>query len=335
MRAASTAALLGVAVILVAAEATELSGASFSATSSNPGNSFGAATSFEKIRVASGTYSGNNTNNRAITGVGFQPDVVIVKANATQVAVVRTSTMTGDASKPMTGASGLATGRIKSLDADGFTLGTHATVNASSTTYYWIALKAATAELKVGTYNGNGTSQSIGGFGFSPEYVATLSAGAHNAIMRFQGMTRSFRFDANTGTTTGITSLDANGFSVGGDSQANASGTAYHYLAFNEVSGRIDTGTYTGNNADNRNITGVGFQPQYVLTRPNDTATGRPGMHRPGSLAGDSTLRFNNAANAPNNIQALQADGFQLGGSADVNFNGVTYHYLALRDGGP
>jgi hypothetical protein len=336
MRPVWTLVLIGAVVALLAAKATELSGASFSATTSNPSNGFQAATSFEKIRLASGTYSGNGVDNRAISGLGFQPDVVIVKGNANQVAVIRTSTMTGDASKPMSGATGLVADRIQALQADGFQVGANSAVNANGTAYYWIALKAAAAELRVGTYTGNGTSQSVGGLGFSPEYVATLSAGANQAIMRFQGMTRAFRFDSTNpagGTTTGITSLDANGFSVGADAQANANGTTYHYLAFNEVAGRIDTGSYTGNNTDNRNVTGVGFQPGYALIRANDTGTGRLGVHRPSSLGGDSSLRFNNTANAANQIQALQADGFQLGNNSDVNANGVTYHHLAIKSG--
>ena len=38
---------------------------------------------------------------------------------------------------------------------------------------------------------------------------------------------------------------------------------------------------------------------------------------------------------ANNRIQALQADGFQLGNSGDVNANTVTYYYLAVRSSAP
>ncbi|MCH6563764.1 MAG: hypothetical protein IH800_15240, partial [Myxococcales bacterium] len=33
----------------------------------------------EALQMATGTYPGNGTTSQAITGVGFQPDVVIVK----------------------------------------------------------------------------------------------------------------------------------------------------------------------------------------------------------------------------------------------------------------
>jgi hypothetical protein len=317
-----------------AAAATQLSTAAFTAQTSNPSNLFQAATSFENLRVASGSYTGNAADGRSITGAGFQPDLVIVKGNTTQVAVARTSTMSGDSSKPLVGATPLQSDRIQSLEPNGFTIGTDAQVNSSGVTYNWTAFKAAAGELRLGTYTGNGTSQSIGGVGFSPEYVAVLGAGANNATQRFSGMTRAFRFDAATGQTTAITSLDADGFSVGSSIDANASGTTYDYLAFNDVAGRVRTGTYTGDATDNRAIGGVGFQPQYVLVRANDTATARRALARPQALTGDSTLRFDAMFNGSNRIQALQADGFQVGTDGDVNATGVTYHYLAVKNPG-
>jgi hypothetical protein len=149
-------------------------------------------------------------------------------------------------------------------------------------------------------------------------------------------MTRSFGFASDTGITTGITSLDANGFSVGNSAQANSNAATYHWFALNESAGLVDTGTYAGNGADNRNITGVGFTPSWAMVRSGSTnvANPAPSVQRPSSLAGDSSMRFDGTANAANQIQALQADGFQLGTSANVN-NALltpTYHYLAVRN---
>ena len=72
--------------------------------------------------LASGSYTGNGANNSSITGLGFQPDVVIIKGNNAQLTFIRTSTMTGDASKQLSSNPALVTNRIQSLDADGFTL---------------------------------------------------------------------------------------------------------------------------------------------------------------------------------------------------------------------
>ena len=178
-------ALLGAAVLLLALGTAPFSAANLSATTSNPGNSFTGSTYFGFF--ASGYYTGNATDNRAIAGVGFKPDVVIVKGNTAQTAAIRTSTMSGDVSKPMAGATAQLADVIQSLDADGFTVGLNARVNSADVGYEWMAFRAQEGLLKVGSYTGNGTSQSVTGLGFSPEYAAVFSAGANNAVQRYSG----------------------------------------------------------------------------------------------------------------------------------------------------
>ena len=324
---ALTVALLGLAVPVAVA--------AFVATISNTGSSFQAASIFPgAIKMTSGTYTGDATDNRAIT-VGFQPDFVIVKDTGNGEGAARSSSMTGDVSKPMGSATAFAADHIQSLTATGFTIGTNNRVNRNNRDYHWVAFMANSQAMRVGTYNGNGTSQSPTGFGFSPEAVILMGNNNARAVTRMSGMTRSFGFDNTTGVTTAVTSLDADGFSVGNGAEANTNGVAYHYVAFNDFANSIDVASYTGNNTDNTNISTVGFQPAFVLVRANDTATGRRANWRPSSLAGDSTLLFTGTAAGNNRIQALQANGFQLGTSTDVNANTVTYHYLAVRSSAP
>jgi predicted ribosomally synthesized peptide with SipW-like signal peptide len=307
--------------------------AAFTATTSNPGNSFQAASDFDGyLRMASGSYTGNGTDNRAISA-GFQPNLVIVKGDNTQNAVARTSTMTGDAAKPLVGATNLTANLVQSLSATGFTIGTDARVNTNGTTYHWTAVKASGGAFRVGSYTGNGgASQSISGLGFQPEYVAVLGAVADDAVQRYVGMTRAFQFNADTGTTTRITSLAADGFTVGNSAEVNTNGATYHYVAFNDVANTIEADSYTGTGGDDRNFTLVGFEPGYVMIRSGDTATARRGHHRMASMSGDDTHYFDNFASATNRIQALLANGFQLGTDTAVNANAVGYHYLALAN---
>jgi hypothetical protein len=338
-------AVVASAALLTLAGVGTLSGTwgAFTAITVNGGNSFAAADSFGapvggNLRMASGSYTGNGTDNRAIDDPGFQPDVVIIKANGSVVSVMRTSTMTGDATKPLVrplfGTAALGANLIQSLAASGFTLGTDSRVNASGTTYYWVAFKAGTGDLKVGSYTGNGTSQSITGAGFSPEYVAVLAASDQQALQRFTGMSSTFQFNADTGAADRITSLDADGFSVGANAGVNANTTTYHYVAFNEVAGTTDVGSYVGDGVSGRNVTGVGFVPDYMVVRANDTATARRASHRPAAVTGTSSMVFDAASNLTTAIRALQADGFQLGTDASVNASGPTYHYLAFKNTG-
>jgi hypothetical protein len=309
--------------------------AAFVATISNSGSSFQAASIFPgAIKMATGTYTGDGGDNRAIA-VGFQPDFVIVKETGNGEGVARSSSMTGDVSKRMGSATALQADLIQSLTATGFVIGGDNDVNRNNRDYHWVAFKANGQAMRVGSYTGNGTSQSLTGFGFSPEAVILMGNNNARAVTRMSGMTRSFGFDNTTGTTTAITSLDAGGFSVGNAAEANTNNIAYHYVAFNDFANSIDVASYAGNNTDDTGISTIGFQPAFVMVRANDTATGRRANWRPASLAGDSTLLFTGTAAGNNRIQALQANGFQVGTSTDVNANTVNYHYVAVRSSAP
>jgi hypothetical protein len=256
---------------------------------------------------------------------------VIVKGNRAEFAVVRTSSMTGDASKA---AAALAPDMIQALTPTGFEIGRANSVNRNGTAYHWIAFKTYPNQMSVGSYAGNGGAQSIGGMGFSPDYVMVLPAGADAAVQSSRTMGATYRFDETAAAANGVTSLDANGFSVGDSTQTNANGGTYHYVAWNEINGLMQESSYTGNGADNRSIGGVTFQPAYVIVRPstNGTVCDR-GVHRPASLVGDSSAYFTNLVHAANVIQALQATGFQVGTDCKVNTNGRTYYWMAFRTG--
>ena len=65
----------------------------------------------------------------------------------------------------------------------------------------------------------------------------------------------------------------------GGERMPASTPTArcYYYVAWNEIAGKMDVGSYSGNATDNRSITGVGFLPQYVIVRPgNANSTSSP-----------------------------------------------------------
>jgi hypothetical protein len=330
------AIVAALALAVVAAWTTASSGASFTASTSNPSNSFAASSSFPGIRVASGGYTGNNTDNRAITGVGFQPDVVIVKSDDNAgVAEIRTSTMTGDNTKPMTGTTALTANLIQSLDSNGFTIGGGATssnpVNKNGSTFHWVAMKSYTGHMALGSYTGNGTSKSVTGLGFSPEYAMVLPAGSTAAVQRMSAMTRTFTFGADTGSTTGITSLDSNGFTVGNSTSVNSNAATYYYIAWNQDVDEMATTSYTGTGASH-SITGVGFQPSFVMVHANDTTTGRAGAMRSSALSGTASQLFTATANESTGITALGSGSFTVGTSTSVNNNGTTYDYVAFKD---
>ncbi len=281
--------------------------------------------------VRSGSYTGDGTDDRAITGLGFQPDVVILKGDTGQVGICRISTMVGDVSKSLGGGEVLLANRIQSFNPDGFTIGSDPDVNGSGTSYYWIAFKTEASSLVVGSYTGDGTDdRSITGVGFQPEYVIVMGENARVAWQRSAQMLgdMSIPFRQTGPSANRIQALEADGFQVGFADHVNASGVTYHYAAWPAVAGRVNVGSYTGNGTDNRNITGAGFQPEYVIVKAEAAISG---AHRPAALGnGDNTLNFNGSVNFTDGIQALQTDGFQVGTRSEVNQSGTTYYWTAF-----
>lgn len=312
---------------LVASIAGGVTFAAFSSQTSSSGNTFSAAASFGgTLRMASGTFEGNGTAGRQITGLGFAPDVVIVKNGTGDEAFMRTGTMPAGLSKRLVGANSAETNHITSLDADGFTVGSNIRVNENTSPIYWMAFKAGNGTLKIGSYTGNGTSQSISGLGFSPEYVILADDNNARAVQRFAGSSNSYRFDADSGLSTRVTTLNADGFSVGNAAEANQSGRTYHYVAFNEAAGSVKVGNYTGTGAT-RSVSGVGFAPEYVIVRAAGNLTGQ---HRSATVPGAQSMYFQNNANITTAITAMQADGFQTGSHSSVNTSGTPYQYVAF-----
>jgi hypothetical protein len=288
-----------------------------------------AGASFMTMRT--GSYTGDKAAGRAITGLGFQPDLVIIKvADDNQEGVCRTSTMSGDNAKPMGGATALTADLIQSLDADGFTIGTNDRVNKDTKTYHWIAFKAGTGMLAVDSYAGNGGDDySITGVGFQPDYVMVLPAINKEPTHRSSAQTGDTTlFFKNTASDTDhIQALEADGFQVGDDDRVNKLDETYHYIAWKAISGQMAVGSYTGNDTDDTNISDPGFQPDYVIVKQDKA---KEAVHRPDTLTGDNTLWFITQPAVEDMIQELRSDGFQVGRSDKVNKSPETYFWIAF-----
>ena len=285
--------------------------------------------------VQTGFYVGNGADDRPITGVGFRPDLVIVKAVNSGEPVLRTSTMTGDASKGAEAGAPLAVNVIQGLDADGFTVGTDNRVNQAGVTFHWIAFRAKAGELVVGSYTGDGVdNRSIGGIGFQPELVMVIPGLVNDPVFRTStmGAGDTFLIQGSSPLPNIIQLLEANGFQVGTSANVNTNGSPYHYVAWNAVATRMAVGTYTGNGADNRSIPGVGFRPEFLIVKRDAMSGSVATVFKTEStgVTTDQSLRFRSDPIESNNLQALEVDGFQVGNDQRVNGGGDTFHYMAF-----
>lgn len=185
-------------------------------------------------------YVGSGADNRDLTttGINFTPDFVHIKQDGANVAPDRLSLQTGDIAFHLLGTTPAAN-IIQNLQANGFQLGTSVRSNGSASNYYGFALKHLPGVFISGQYTGNGTSQSITGLGFQPDWVIVANIASASAAMlktnKMTGLTSHVINNFNS-VTNGILSLDSNGFSVGSTAAANGSTNTIYYLAGKEGS---------------------------------------------------------------------------------------------------
>jgi len=291
-------------------------------------------------QMLTGSYTGNGLDNRPIGQLGFQPSFVIIKSASTNIAVGRTSSMSGDLSKPLSGGTALAANLIQSLDSGGFTIGNDSKVNANTVTYYWAAFKTAAGYVSVGSYTGNGTDgHQITGIGFQPCYLIVMSASGYRAMHTSSntlGISRELD-GTNANFSDGVETLDSDGFTVGTNNEVNRNNISYHYVAWKQSDTKVKVGSYTGNNTDGTSITvGTNFYPEYVIVQVKGTNVYGAVQH-PGSLgySTDLTLPFSTDDPFLDGIQALGTSSFQVGTHNFVNGSLKTYFWVAFARQAP
>ncbi len=288
------------------------------------------------LQIKVGTYTGTGVA-QTITGIGFNPDLVIVKGGAND-AIIRTKLMTRLNSSYLSRATADVTTGIIQMTSDGFMVSTGVTANENTTVYYYIAIRGISAQdyFRIGKYIGDGADNrnyTVGGLNFTPNSVFIKQVNTGAGFYKTSDMSgeNSMRIDASAGVATNIIqNLQLNGFQLGSSTGVNASTIQAFFWALKSYPGIIKTFTYTGNGADSRSITGIGFQPDFVLVSANGLFDS---MIRTSSMSGDTSGFSRNTAFAANHIQLLETDGFQIGSSDNVNKNEVTYYGIALKSG--
>lgn len=287
------------------------------------------------LSMKQGTYTGTGVE-RSITGLGFEPKVVFVRELVASVGddggSWRAAGMPANSANPIGQNGGFHTDGVRSLDSDGFTVGTSGRVNFLGAAYYYLALGGT--DCATGSYSGNSTDdRNITGVGFDPIWVVI----GHSHNTHFSYLTdqstggNSDYFTALAETTNNIQALITDGFQVGNGTTVNITGNTYYWFAL-KAGSQVKTGSYTGNAVDGRSITGVGFNPVAVIIKVTDSAN--PGVFRPASLAGDNCIKWSVAGGA-NLIQSLITDGFTVGTDVTVNDSGRPYHWIAFVDTAP
>ena len=249
-----------------------------------------------------------NGGTQSITGVGFQPDWVWIKDRSEVDHHVLTDSIRGVTKSlfsNLTNAEVVSAQDLTSFGADGFTVGTNDRVNGSSDTHVAWNWKAGTSfsndasstgvgsidssgsvNTDVGfsiiSYTGTGSAGTVAhGLGVAPEMyiVKRRDADGHSwpVYTSTLGATKQLRLSGTNAeiTAAGITIWNnteptSSVFSVGTNTDSNASSGTYIAYCFASVDGYSKTGSYTANSNADGPFVYTGFRPAWLLIKKTD-----------------------------------------------------------------
>ena len=250
-------------------------------------------------------YNGNDASSHAITGVGFRPDWVWIKARNSTKPHCLFDAVRGVqkfVSSDSNGAETSDSTTLLSFDSDGFTIGSSGKINAAghndiswnwragggqgssntdgtiNTTYTSVN---TTAGFSISTYTGNGSSgATVGhGLGVAPEVVLIKKTSAGDPWTMLHPNVQAskyMRLDSDTGEVNDSvfnnTRASNTVFTLDSDGQVNGNGNAFVAYCFKKKQGFFTTGEYTGNGNADGPFLYCGFKPALVIIK-RKTAT--------------------------------------------------------------
>ena len=242
-------------------------------------------------------YTGNGTDDRSISGVGFQPDWLWIKErDQTREHIITTSSWGSTNYVSANAASGISAGAniVQAFESDGFQLGTDAGVNLNTGTYVawnWLLNGGTTASntdgavtttvqanttsgISLVSWTGNASAGTRGhGLGSVPKVIIARKTSSssddwfvyHYAL----GNTYNFRLNgtgaAGTGTEWNNTTPTSSVFSVGANDGINASGSTIYAWCIADVKGFSKAFSYIGNGSTDGPFTYLGFKPAWLF----------------------------------------------------------------------
>ena len=209
-------------------------------------------------------------------------------------------------------------------------------------------------------YTGNGSTQSITGVGFQPDWVWIKNRGAvtnHEVADSVRGVNKLLKpndTDAEQSNSNKITSFDSNGFAVGNDANVNQNSTAivsWNWLAANGTASNSDgsiTSTvsanttagfsivrYTGTGSNATVGHGLGVAPNVYIVKSLSGGGDWTSYH---SVLGNTKfLRLNSTIAAGTqssywNDTSPTSTVFSLGTAGDTNTNSGTHVAYCFAD---
>jgi len=316
-------------------------------------------------------YTGNTTV-RSITGVGFQPDLVVIKDRDTVIAHYYFDVVRGVYNKihsNLTNAETSDSNTLTSFDSDGFSLGVDGAVNGSGknvVAWNWLAggtgvsntdgsitstvSASTTSGFSIVSYTSDGNSgATVGhGLGVAPSVVIVKrrsSAEDWGVGHQSLGWTNFLRLNT-TGASSASTGLwndtapSSTVVTLGNSGISNVgSGTTMIMYCFAPKKGFSAMGQYTGNGSSDGTFVYTGFKPAMIIIKRTDAVKSWIIIDNARDTYNPQTkMLFPNASDVEYDGTSAQpvdklSNGFKIR-NADANYNasGGTYIYMAFAE---
>jgi len=313
-------------------------------------------------------WTGTGSSGHAITGVGFQPDLLWIKARTNTSYHHLFDAVRGKNKllyPNVTDAESTDSSSISSFDSDGFTLGSAGGgTNSGSNNFVGWSWKAngagssntdgtitstvsvnTTAGFSIVKWTGTNSNGTIGhGLGATPSlFISKSMAGTHNwgVYHKSIGIGSSTLLNTNAAsdpdaTYYGGTSPTSTIMGLGTANATNASGNMIGY-AFAEKTGYSKIGSYVGNGNADGSFVYTGFKPSLIIIK--DTANAAENWFifdnkRPGYNFNANLLNPNDTAtettSGANGIDIL-SNGFKARSTNNgTNRSGANFIYMAI-----
>ena len=311
-------------------------------------------------------YTGDGTNPRAITGVGFQPDWVWNKPRSAANSHALLDSVRGATkflSSDVTDAEYTYGHSIQSFDSDGFTCGDNASFNQNGTTYAswnWLGANGTssntdgsisstvsantTSGFSIVSYTGNGTDNATVGHGLSQKPDMVIIKARENTsswVTWHKDLTGSDYLlfldgtDAQSQYTTILKNQSASLLTLGTNSASNANTQGFISYNFHSVQGYSKFGSYTGNGNADGTFVYTGFKPAFVMVKNTGAAENWIifDNRRPGYNLTDALLKPNlsNAESTTGVKFDMLSNGFKARVSdAEGNSSGGNFIYMCF-----
>jgi hypothetical protein len=254
-------------------------------------------------------YTGTGSSN-AISGVGFSPDFIWGKGRTNADSFFMVDSVRGATKHVRSDSTDSEYTRaqdVKTIDSDGFTVGTDDLVNKNTTTFVswnWLADTSFsndasgtgigsidsvgsfnnTSGCSIVTYTGTGSNGTVKhGLNTAPYFIAIRSrsnAGSdwhvyHNSLggTKFLRLNTTAAAETNSAAAWNNTAPTSSVFSLGTGNNVNGSSRTYIAYCFADTGNKFfKAGSYTGNGNADGTFVYTGFKPAFVMFKMTSEA---------------------------------------------------------------